>query len=151
MFLDASKAFDRVKHSILFHKLIDRGVPGYIVRLLIYWYSNQTMCIRWSGKLSEHFGVTNGVRQGGILSPHLFNIYIYIYMDDLTIALNKCNTGCVIRSTTINHLMYADDLVILSPSVSRLSELMHACGLHGLNRDIKYNSKKSAVLIFKSK
>ena len=79
MFLDVSKAFDRVKHSILFEKLIDRGVPGYIVRLLIYWYSNQTMCIRWSGKLSEHFGVTNGVRQGGILSPHLFNIYIYVY------------------------------------------------------------------------
>ena len=79
MFLDVSKAFDRVKHSILFQKLIDRGVPGYIVRLLIYWYSNQTMCIRWSGKLLEHFGVTNGVRQGGILSPHLFNIYIYVY------------------------------------------------------------------------
>ena len=72
-------------------------------------------------------------------------------MDDLTIALNKCNTGCVIRSTTINHLMYADDLVILSPSVSRLSELMQVCGLYGLNHDIKYNFKKSAVLIFKSK
>ena len=148
MFLDVSKAFDRVKHSILFQKLIDRGVPGYIVRLLIYWYSNQTMCIRWSGKLSEHFGVTNGVRQGGIFSPHLFNIYIYIYMDDLTIALNKCNTRCVICSTTINHLMYADDLVILSPSVSRLSELMQVCGLYGLNHDIKYNSKNNAVLIF---
>ena len=63
-------------------------------------------------------------------------------MDDLTIALNKCNTRCVICSTTINHLMYAD--------VSRLSELMQVCGLYGLNHDIKYNSKKSAVLIFKS-
>ena len=47
--------------------------------------------------------------------------------------------------------MCADDLVILSPSVSRLSELMQVCGLYGLNLDIKYNSKKSAVLIFKSK
>ena len=64
-------------------------------------------------------------------------------MDDLTIALNKCNTRCVICSTTINHLMYADDLVILSPSVSRLSELMQVCGLYGLNHDIKYNSKIS--------
>ena len=47
--------------------------------------------------------------------------------------------------------MYADDLVILYPFVSRLSELMQVCGLYGLNHDIKYNSKKSAVLIFKSK
>ena len=96
-------------------------------------------------------GVTNGGRQAGILSPYLFNIYIYIYiyMDDLTIALNKCNTGCVIGTTTINHLMYADDLVILSPSVSGLSELMQVCGHYGLNHDIKYNSKKSAVPSFK--
>ena len=50
-------------------------------------------------------------------------------MDDLTIALNKCNTGCVIGSTTINHIMYADDFVILSPSVSGLCELMQVCGL----------------------
>ena len=71
-------------------------------------------------------------------------------MDDLTIALYKCNTGCVIGTTTINHLMYVDDLVILSPSISGLSELMHVCRLYELNHDIKYNSKKSAVLICKS-
>ena len=47
-------------------------------------------------------------------------------------------------------LCVSQDLVILSPSVSRLSELMQVCGLYGLNHDIKYNSKKSAVLIFKS-
>ena len=47
--------------------------------------------------------------------------------------------------------MHVDDLVILSPSVSGLSELMQVCGLYQLNHDIKYNSKKSAVLICKSK
>ena len=45
--LDASKAFDRVKHSMLFTKLIRRGAPGYIVRLLMFWYSHQRMCVRW--------------------------------------------------------------------------------------------------------
>ena len=75
-FLDASKAFDRVKYSILFQKLIDKGMLGYIVRLLIYWYSNQTLSVRRSGNLSEHFGVMNGVREGHIFLPYLFNIYI---------------------------------------------------------------------------
>ena len=47
--------------------------------------------------------------------------------------------------------MYADDLVILSPSLSGLSELMQVCGSYGMNHGIKYNSKKSAVLVCKSK
>ena len=67
-FLDASKAFDRVKHSVLFSKLVRRGVPGYIVRLLCYWYDRQAMCVRWGNSLSDPFHVNNGVRQGGILS-----------------------------------------------------------------------------------
>ena len=42
--LDASKAFDRLKHSLLFQKLIDRKVPGYIIRIMIlYWYASQTV------------------------------------------------------------------------------------------------------------
>ena len=89
-FLDASKAFDRLKHSTLFRKLIDRRVPNYIVRIIMYWYANQTMCVRWSGIVSQGFHVTNGVRQGGILSPYLFNVYL----DELSIALSACRTGC---------------------------------------------------------
>ncbi|CAL4244830.1 unnamed protein product, partial [Meganyctiphanes norvegica] len=73
-FLDASKAFDRVNHHVLFDKLIKRGVPGYLVRILIFWYANQKMSIRWGNIMSDSFYVSNGVRQGGILSPHLFNV-----------------------------------------------------------------------------
>ena len=44
--LDASKAFDRLKHSLLFEKLIDRNIPGYIIRIMMYWYASQTMYVR---------------------------------------------------------------------------------------------------------
>ena len=91
-FLDASKTFDRVKHYILFDKLVQRGVPGYIVRILCYCYAHQTMCVRWGSSISSSFRVFNDVRQGGILSPYLFNVYV----DDLSQTLNRCRTGCLL-------------------------------------------------------
>ena len=90
-FLDASKAFDRVNHRTLFKQLGARGVPGYILRILVYWYKNQDMCIRWGDAYSAKFKVTNGVRQGGI-----------IYVDELSEELNKCNVGCNLNKWKFN-------------------------------------------------
>ena len=145
-FLDASKAFDRVNHSILFKKLMDRGAPIYVIRILMFWYAHQTMFVKWAGVMSKPFEVTNGVRQGGILSPYLFNIY----MDGLSDDLNVSRFGCITSSQTVNHLMYADDLVLISPSATGLRELLRICERYGTEHDIKYNPKKSAILICRS-
>ena len=79
-FLDASKAFDRVNHWTMFKKLLLRGVPPILVRLMLFWYRSQQICVRWGSATSTSFKVLNGVRQGGIVSPILFNVYI----DDLS-------------------------------------------------------------------
>ena len=73
-FLDASKAFDKISHWTLFRKLIDRIVPMYLIKVLCYWYQHQLMSVRRGYFISNVFKVTNGVRQGGILSPKLFNM-----------------------------------------------------------------------------
>ncbi len=67
-FLDASKAFDRVNRYILFNKLITRKIPGYILRLLVNWYTQQRYCVQWGAVISERLSVSDGVKQGGILS-----------------------------------------------------------------------------------
>ena len=77
--LDASKAFDRVVYVKLFRKLIKRGLNPYIIRFLLNMYTQQFIKVKWNGAYSETFNVTNGVRQGGIISPLLFTMYI----DDL--------------------------------------------------------------------
>ena len=94
--------------------------------------------------LSEPFTVSNGVRQGGILSPLLFNVYV----DDLSIRLNKLNIGCTIGGMVINHILYADDLVLISPSTHGLSKLINECQKYGIECDIVFNSKKSAIMFF---
>ena len=74
---------------------------------------------------------------------------MYNYMDDLSVNLKECPTGCIAGCTIVNHLMYADD-VLLSPSATGLSLLLHVCGNYGLEHDIRFNSKKSAVIIFRN-
>ena len=131
-YLDASKAFDRINHRILFEKLLRRGMPKILVRILSVWYCNQQFYIRWGNTVSSAFNVSNGVRQGGILSPFLFNVYI----DDLSTILNECNVGCVINGHNINHLIYADDTVIIAPSSQALQVLLANCDKYAYECDI---------------
>ena len=107
VFLDASnKAFDRVSHYLLFQKLIVRNVSMCFVRLLVYWYTQRSMQIRWGRCYSLLFSVTNGVRKGSILSPYFFAVCI----DDLSKELKKIKVGCFVGKSLVNHLLFADDL-----------------------------------------
>ena len=93
---------------------------------------------------SASFKVTNGVRQGGILSPLLFNVY----MDDLSHVLNESKVGCMMNGVYINHLMYADDTVLIAPSARALQILLNNCDIYANDCDIIYNSKKTVCMSF---
>jgi hypothetical protein len=142
--LDASQAFDRLNHWKLFANLIERGVPLFIVRIIAFWYRNQEMCIKWGRTVSTKFHVCNGVKQGGILSPRLFTLY----MDDLSKALNKCNIGCNYGGKLVNHFGYADDMCLVTMSTAGMQILLNVCDEYSKAHDIKYNPLKSNSIHF---
>jgi len=123
VFFDASKAFDRVLHMKLFGTLIQRKAPMSFVRLLKHWYKEQKMQIKWGKQFSEAFHVSNGVRQGGVLSPYLFAVYL----DDLSTEINNIKAGCYIGEVLLNHLIFADNICVLCPSVRLLQRILDVC------------------------
>ena len=74
LMLDASKAFDRVIYCKLFREL-KRELSTFVIRLLLFMYTNQTLRVKWGSVMSESFTVMNGVKQGDALSPVLFAVY----------------------------------------------------------------------------
>ena len=144
-FFDASKAFVKISHWTLFRKLMDRNVPMYLIKVLCYWYQHQFMSVRWGYFISNVFNVTNGVRQGGILSPKLFNIYI----DGLSTILNNSLIGGSLGGKRINHMLYADDLCIVCLSSAGLQKLLSICDEYCSRHSITFNVKKSVCMFFK--
>ena len=146
-FLDASKAFDRINHWTLFHKLINCKMPLIIVQLLIFWYQTQLVCIKWGKSTSDYFSISNGVRQGGILSPKLFALYI----NNLTNKLIDCKAGCYIDIQCINHVLYADDICLMAPTATAMQCMLDICYNYGLDNDVLFNPLKSVCMLFKPK
>ena len=144
-FLDASKCFDKINHWSLFRKLILRGIPVLLVRILVFWYRNQSFCVKWGNITSSFFNVSNGVRQGGILSPYLFAIYV----DDLSEQLNGLKVGLYMCNTPANHIYYADDLCVMAPSPAGLQTILDVCYRYAVDNDIVFNQLKSMCIVFK--
>ncbi|KAJ2951199.1 hypothetical protein O0L34_g5592 [Tuta absoluta] len=145
-FLDLSKAFDTLNYNTLWNKLRNTCVPGQITNLLEYWYNHQDNQVRWRSTLSSSYKLNNGVRQGGLTSPILFNLYI----NGLIEELSKTRIGCHVGGVNTNNMSYADDMVLLSPSVAGLRSLIEICEKYALKHNLIYNVKKSEVMVFKS-
>ena len=91
--------------------------------------------------------MSNGVRQGGILSPILFNLY----MDNLSHNLNNSYVGCTLNGIYANHLAYADDMCLMAPSANGLQVLLDHCYEYAQSHNITYNCTKSVCIFIKSR
>ena len=90
--MDMTKAFSKVQHSKLFWKLVDKGIPPIYIRLLLTMYEKQQAIVCWNNKLSKPFPLSNG----------------------------KKKTGCLVDGEYVGIVAYADDLLLLSPTLDGL-------------------------------
>ena len=140
--LDITKAFDRVEYCKLIRLLLYKKIPAIIVRILLHLYLSLFTSVEWNGARSDIFCVTNGVRQGAILSPILF----CVYFDDLLHALSDNGSGCYIGTFFVGALAYADDLVLIAPSANAMRQMLQICDEYARNYKVKFNSYKSKCL-----
>ena len=143
-FLDFRKAFDSVDRHLLYHKLKEYGISGTVLTLIKQLYQNTTNFIRLNGELSNSFPSGNGVRQGDNLSPNLFSVFI----NGLLTVLKKNDHGVVHGNLKINHLAYADDVVLLAETATGLQSLISV--VEGWCRQwrIRINNSKSKIIHF---
>ena len=89
--LDCTKAFDLARFNLLFDRLLERAVPGIVVRVLVFSYQEQLAWTRWGRTCtSSTFGISNGTRQGSVASPMFWSVYL----DPLLGQLREAGVGC---------------------------------------------------------
>jgi len=122
--------------------LIDRGIPPYIIRVLLGFYLNNMIRVAWNGILRLLLAV-NGVKQGGVLSPVIFSVYI----DGLLVRLENARVGCHIGSYYVGALAYADDILLLAPTPTAMRQMLNICDEYAHDHSIVFNGSKSKCLI----
>ena len=146
-FIDLSKAFDRVNVNNLILKLKSRNIPKSVIKIIEFMYLNANVRIKFNGVTSDEWRVGNGVRQGGILSPYLFNFYI----NDIIEEICALDVGCSLGLERMNLICYADDIVLISPSASGLQFLMDKISSRLTQNGLMINVEKSSYVVFGSK
>ena len=121
-FIDYAKAFDCVDHSKLWKILQEMGKTDHLMCLLRSVYAGQKATVRTGHGTTDWFQIGQGVRQGCILSPCLFNIYAEYIMQNA--RLGEAQAGIKIAGRNINNLRYADDTTLMAESEKELKSLL---------------------------
>ncbi len=118
-FVDFTKAFDYVNRFALYYKLIQRGIHGKLLKLVIDMYDKAKCRVKWKGRVGGEVDSKFGVLQGGMLSPKLFTEFLYDLKDYL-----ESSQGVTLDNDIMTYILYADDLILVSDSPSGLQNLI---------------------------
>ena len=144
--LDASKAFDRVEYVKLFNLLLSKGICPIVSRFLLVLYTHQSFRVNWNSHITNVCQISNGVRQGAVLSPILF----IMYFDELLLRLKAKSVGCNIGGTFCGAFGYADDITLLAPTITGLKVMFGVCQEYASEYNVIFKPNKTKLVRFNS-
>jgi hypothetical protein len=142
--LDTEKAFDKTWRDGLFYKLINKIDYSFWFILKIYYDSSRGIIILEDGNYSSFFIIMVGVKQGGIISAFLFQIFI----DDLIVEIIGSNLGAIINNINVSIIVYADDILLICSVDAHLQHLLDICNKFSEKWRLKFNANKSHIIEF---
>ena len=144
--MNYSKAYDRIPRRILWSKLEKHGIQGKLLSAIQSLYANVKCAVNVNSYRTDWFGQNIGLKQGCLLSTTLFNLFL----NDLSLRLNQSGIGVHIEEMIINHLLYADDLVLIAETESDLQILLDILGSWCTSNKMTINTNKSKIMHFRN-
>ena len=144
-FVDLRKAFDTVWRDGLLYKLLEQGVGGNFYKVIADMYNKSKVSVKLDEGLTPEFPSNIGVKQGCVISPTLFNLYL----NDLPDIFGDREADLpVINGKKVNCLMYADDIAILSTSMNGLQHCLDKLHNYCTRWHLNINTDKTKIVIF---
>lgn len=149
LFVDFSKAFDRVQHDKLLTSLQIKGIGGKYLRALRAMYGSLSSCVRSQDGLTDYFPCRIGTRQGCVSSPLLFSLFIN---DLATLLRDQCGSGIFINNDIpeIINIMFADDIANGAETVFKLQQQINVIAQFCLQTGMQINTNKTKVIVFRN-
>ena len=145
-FVDFKKAFDSIPRHKLFQKLLNHNITGKFYDCLVNIYTNDIACVKIVDHITPVFLANQGVKQGCILSPTLFNIFLADFQS--LVESPNCDPVQLKENSNIGCLIWADDILLLSKSKEGLENMLLALKLYSERNGMALNAKKTKVMIF---
>lgn len=140
-FIDYSKAFDSISHTSIWESLKNQGISSSYITTIKNIYSDNEARIQLD-TLGRKFKIEKGVRQGDPLSPKLFSAVL----ENIFRKLDWKRFGLNINGEKLNHLRFADDIVLLEENAAHLEEMIKTLNEESMKVGLSMNKEKTKVL-----